>query len=242
MSQPELLIIADDLTGALDAAVPFCSANNKVVVAVSLAALPAALQSGAAVVAVSTQSRETDPATAFARVRSAVERANHIPIFKKIDSRLKGNLVSELNALPDAPLLVAPALPSMHRMVRNAQVCGFGIDEPIDIVKALGEHARRSLIPDTVTEHDMDKVIAEGSRRIWVGARGLSAALARSMGIDANKPAPLSGRTAMAIGSVDPITVAQVKGWILNRLSGCLRLQVVIRASTRVISILSCRW
>ncbi|MEZ5476507.1 MAG: hypothetical protein R3E95_03155 [Thiolinea sp.] len=78
---------------------------------------------------------------------------------------------------------------------------GFGVDEPIDIVKALGEHARRSLIPDTLTEHDMDKAIADGSRRIWVGARGLSAALARSMGINADKPAPLSGRIAMAVGS-----------------------------------------
>ncbi|CCO50307.1 conserved hypothetical protein [Vibrio nigripulchritudo SOn1] len=206
-----LLIIADDLTGALDTAVPFCSVNNKVLVAVSNEALADALQSDADIVAVSTRSREMDSEEAFEQVKHAVDLAKGIPIFKKVDSRLKGNLVSELNAIPDASFLVAPALPSFERVVINGHVRGFGVDDPIDIASALGLHASRSTIPDTVTEDDMDSVIASQRGQILIGARGLSVALARSMGIASYVPASLEGRTALAIGSTDPITTEQVE-------------------------------
>lgn len=208
---PTLLIIADDLTGALDASVPFCGAGGRVVVAVKPAALAQALASGADVVALSTRTRELPAAQACAVVKSVVLMAGSTPLFKKVDSRLKGNVSAELGAMPQQPLLVAPALPEFGRVVRGGCVSGFGVEGVIDIAARLGPSRERALIPDTLSTADMDAAVQAAGSRLPVGARGLAAALARRMGVRASAPAPLVGQTAMVIGSADPITLSQVQ-------------------------------
>lgn len=205
-----LIIIADDLTGALDAAAPFCCKGNKVVVAVSITSFANALATRADIVAVSTRSREIAPQKAFERVRRVVDQISDIPIFKKVDSRLKGNLISELDAFSGMPLIIAPALPTFDRVVVGGRVSGFGINNPIDVRKALGPHGKRAIVPDTTSEEDMDKVVRLYDGELLVGARSLSAAIARKFKCRTIKPSPLAGRTAVAIGSNDPITLGQV--------------------------------
>ena len=207
-----LVVIADDLTGALDATAPFRGSGLSVTVATAPDAFAEALARGASVTAVSTRSREVPGAEAAARVRAALALVDPgRPVLKKVDSRMKGPVAAELAALPDRPLLVAPAIPAFGRVVRQGRVEGFGVATPIEIAPLLGARAADALIPDTETEAAMDAALAaapEGA--ILVGARGLCAAMARRAGI---RPAPapsLRGRVAIAVGSTDPITLAQV--------------------------------
>lgn len=216
-----LVVIADDLTGALDATAPFRGSGLTVAVATGPDAFGEALARGASVTAVSTRSREVPAWVAAARVRDALALvAPGRRVLKKIDSRMKGPVAAELAALPDRPLLVAPAIPAFGRVVRQGRVEGFGVAAPIAIAPLLGARARDAVIPDTETEAAMDAALAAApADAILVGARGLCAALARRAGIQPAPAPALAGRIAVAVGSTDPITLEQ-----LARLTGTMRL------------------
>lgn len=202
----KLAIIADDLTGALDTSAPFAD-EFRVVVATSPRSLDRALALEPDVVAVSTRSREATPAEARAAVALVLDRLpNEMRLFKKVDSRLKGHIAEELSAFAHRPMLVAPAIPDFGRVVRNGQVTGFGVDHPIDIAAALGQ--RRAVIPDVETAAHLSAAIQAAPKdAILVGARGLAIALRGGPG----KAAPvLDGPVCIAVGSTDPITLAQI--------------------------------
>ena len=126
---PRVLIVADDLTGAMDSAGPFAAAGVETwVVADPLRCDPATLHS-ADVVSVNTDSRHLPAAEAAERVQTIAGRldtAGYAIVFKKIDSTLRGNVVAETRALmqasrrPDA--VVAPAFPAQGRTVRGGVV------------------------------------------------------------------------------------------------------------------------
>jgi uncharacterized protein YgbK (DUF1537 family) len=148
----------------------------------------------------------------------AIEALTPQIVVKKIDSRLKGNIASETEALAAviAPsrIVVAPAVPDQGRFTKTGMVVGAGIDRPLSIVRALAGLDRAFEIVDAADEDDLDALVAiltPGT--LLVGARGLGAALARRL---AN---PLRGalprfepqrRTLFAFGSRDPITAAQI--------------------------------
>lgn len=209
---PELAIIADDLTGALDAAAPFAMRGIHTVVALSPGALQNAIATGARVVGVSTSSREIaadEARSAVHAVVTALPRGTRL--FKKIDSRLKGNIAAELDAIPHARSLVIPAIPAFGRWVRSGKLGGFGVAEPIGIAARLGRHASAATIPDIAAQADLDAALAL-PHDLPVGARGLAEAMARAMA-----PEPLVPDTSLpdapaycVIGSTDPITLAQL--------------------------------
>jgi len=209
-----LCIIADDLTGAFDAAAPFAGRGLPVRVALHPGAMAAALASGAAVIAVSTQSREISEAEAALQVAAVAAR---LPagtrIFKKVDSRLKGHVAAELAALSPTALLVAPAIPDFGRIVQGGAVAGFGVETPVPVAAVLGDLAARSMVPDTATPADMRAALATApAEALLVGARGLAEALALQMTgrEEALAPRPRASRVLMVVGSRDPITLAQV--------------------------------
>lgn len=209
-----LVIIADDLTGALDGAAVFCSIDIEVVVAVTLDAFEEALETEADVIAVSTGSRECSPNKAAQLVKRAVALSGKRVVFKKIDSRLKGNLSDELVPFENKSLFVVPALPSFGRYVEDGFVKGFGVNEPIDIRNKLGKFEAKSVVPDCKTERDiaiaLDVFLQNNcENKVLVGARGLTFALAQRAGLKSRKPAQLSGKIGMVIGSLDPITNMQ---------------------------------
>jgi uncharacterized protein YgbK (DUF1537 family) len=209
---PELAIIADDLTGALDAAAPFAMHSIATAVALNPAALGEAIAGGARVIGVSTDSRDLPPAEACAAVAAALAA---LPagtrLFKKVDSRLKGQIAAELDAIPHVQSLVIPAIPGFGRWVREGALGGFGVAAPVAIAARLGAHAGRASIPDI--ENDADITAALGiAHDLPIGARGLAEAMARAMA--PNAPAPdvsLRHRRAyLVIGSTDPITLDQL--------------------------------
>lgn len=208
-----LAIIADDLTGALDAAAPFAAPHSGVVVATNPDAIAQAHAARPAVLAVSTRSRELTPDDA----RRAVERVlaalpEGVRQFKKIDSRLKGNIATELSAFGERPLLVAPGIPEFGRFVRNGALEGFGVAKPMPVRGALGACSARATVPDTVFEKDLDIALEETSdNTLLVGARGLAMALARRMGVTRiSGPPILPHPLCIAVGSLDPITLEQI--------------------------------
>ncbi|MEZ5845268.1 MAG: four-carbon acid sugar kinase family protein [Geminicoccaceae bacterium] len=210
---PELVIIADDLTGALDAAAPFRDVPGGVTVATRTDALAAALQSGAGVVSVSTRSREIAADEARARVGAVLAALPRgVRLFKKIDSRLKGHVAAELEPFGAAEFLVSPAICDLGRIVRDGRLQGFGVAEPIAIAPRLGRAADRARIPDAVVETDLRDAVRDcDDDTVLVGARGLAQAVAGSMGlrqspVSMTLPSPL----CFAVGSTDPITLAQV--------------------------------
>jgi uncharacterized protein YgbK (DUF1537 family) len=122
---PRLLVIADDLTGALDTGVQFASAGVRTKV-VTHGHLARDLRScEEPVLVVDTESRHLAANKAGFRVASCVRAASAWGVdryYKKTDSALRGNLGAELAALVAASggreLFFVPALPSAERVTR----------------------------------------------------------------------------------------------------------------------------
>ncbi len=216
-----LLIVADDLTGALDSAVTLASAGLRCVVARRPHDIAEALGRGPDVLAVSTASRETTATQARAAVEAVFDRIAQVPalVFKKVDSRLKGHCGVELRTVAGrlgvGDAVVSPAIPAQGRITRDGRLTGFGIAEPIDVDAVFARSGVSLAVADVETDADLDRIVAAamaGKPPLFVGAAGLAAALGRRIGrVDgAAALAPLQLPILLAIGSHDPITLAQV--------------------------------
>ncbi|MCO5732527.1 four-carbon acid sugar kinase family protein [Rhizobium sp. SSA_523] len=211
-----LAIIADDLTGALDSAAPFAARGCKTVVVLAENGLTEALQEAPEVLSVDLSCRE---ATAQEARRRAAATLAALPagttLFLKIDSRLKGHIAELLEVFSFHAALAAPAIPEFGRIVRDGHVAGFGVDTPIEVAAKLGALVERCTIPDTVTTSDMLEAARQAQARgvdLFIGARGLAEALAQ---IETSTVHPVmaqipAGPAVFAIGSRDPITLAQI--------------------------------
>lgn len=115
MPEPQVLVVADDLTGAMDSASRFASRGFETSVR-----LGSDEADGADVVVVDTDSRYVTPAEARERVRSAVRNHSAHLVYKKVDSTIRGNVVAETEAALAATgadgVVVAPAFPSEGRI------------------------------------------------------------------------------------------------------------------------------
>ena len=212
-----LVILADDLTGALDTAAPFAARGLHVEVALLPDAVRTALAEGPDVLSVNLASRELsagDARRATETVLAALPA--DVRLFKKVDSRLKGHIAAEMDALTYRAALVAPAIPAFGRIVADGCVNGFGVDTPISIAARLGPHAARATIPDIASAEEMaqclDRAEEEGID-LLVGARGLAEALAGRMsgGAPARAAEIPAGPALFVIGSRDPITLVQIE-------------------------------
>lgn len=213
MSGLQAVIIADDLTGALDAAAPFAMLGLHTVAATRIEGLAAALDQRPEVIAVTLNSREGTAQTARDRAMAATRlllAAVHPGTLwlKKIDSRLKGHVTEETDAVAGLirphHILLNPAIPELGRIVRNGHLQGAGVDRPIPLP---GAH------PDAETDADLDRLVAGAAKNtLFVGARGLAAALARRLrpGLHPAAPPSILGPVTFVIGSRDPVTLAQV--------------------------------
>ncbi len=118
MSLLPVAIIADDLTGAADAAAAFVRPGRPVPVSLSE---QARLCEGRSAFAVTTESRGSPPKEASEVVAAAVRSASGAGtglLYKKVDSNLRGNIGAELAAISDAagrPIVLAPAYPTRGR-------------------------------------------------------------------------------------------------------------------------------
>jgi D-threonate/D-erythronate kinase len=116
----DLVIVADDLTGAADSAALMTRRGRTSIVLEAGGEWPAD-----DVLAVDTDSRHREPAVATIAVTAATRRAVDLgaQVVKKIDSTLRGNVAAELRAMSDVfaasgehrLLVVAPAFPATGR-------------------------------------------------------------------------------------------------------------------------------
>lgn len=218
-----VLLIADDLTGALDSVVPFCVAGRSVAVAVDQAGIMEACAMQPDILAINSDTRGVDVSDAVARIQSiwdAVGDAAPQLVIKKIDSRLNGHPAAEMHALLAASgrtqAWVCPAVPDMGRIVSGGQLMGAGVAAPVRLADHFPLSKSCRLVD--ATNADALQRLAEllqlhASTAMAVGARGLSQALAAMTPIaTASHAGPTAVRLPliMAIGSRDPATDRQI--------------------------------
>lgn len=191
--------LADDLSGALDAAAAFHRAGRRVVVALNAEMWPEA--EADEIVGLTTETRNVSPARAAEKVSSVVARgrANGARlVYKKIDSTLRGPVAAELAALaaalPEVRMLFVPANPSVGRIVREGRLLVHGVPvaetefarDPVSPVREssiralLGNAAGpRVIVADAETDADLADAVGrmEAEREPWVAIG--SGALAR---------------------------------------------------------------
>jgi len=129
----DLLVIADDLTGASETGAQFAGAGLPTVVSID----PEPTDDAARVRVVDTESRHVSPEEAARRVEYACRRARQAGVqrfYKKADSTLRGNVGAELAAMMRATgarvLPFIPAYPAAGRTTRGG--CQFVHGEPLE--------------------------------------------------------------------------------------------------------------
>jgi len=167
LPEKKCLIVADDLTGACDSAVHFAAAGARTIVAVA----PDSWDDSFDVLAVSSESRDLDPAEARDRIDSMAARLQLVQaatVFKKIDSTLRGNTFEEtiagLAAFRCDFAVVNPAFPALGRVVQQGalRVMGDSTFPTIDIATTL--QARSAHPCHHVSAGAIAEAVAAGTR------------------------------------------------------------------------------
>lgn len=184
-------------------------------VAVQPENLEKALDGAPDVVVVNSATRECPPADAAQVVAGICGQLAGLSIgrlFKKIDSRMRGNIATELAALRRLGItraVVAPAIPEFGRISDQGILSGAGLPEPVDMAQRLEGCGLNLDFPHISGPEDFARIEAfPPADTALVGARGLGAALAGPARAKAPPvfPAPLLA----AIGSRDPVSRAQI--------------------------------
>jgi D-threonate/D-erythronate kinase len=131
---PRLIIVADDLTGAMDVAGPLASRGLPTWAVACVERCAAQQLAGAEVVSINADTRHLSAERAARRVRSVVRelvRPGSEILIKKIDSTLRGNVVVETLAMLEESgrrtAVVAPAFPRQGRTVVEGVVRVHGV-------------------------------------------------------------------------------------------------------------------
>lgn len=202
-------MVADDLTGACDAGVAFAPAL--------VVLREEAVRPGSGAIVYCTHSRAEAPDVAAARVAVLTSRLTAAAgvLYKKIDSMLRGNVRVELEAMLAASgrsrAIVCPAFPDQGRTVTGGVAHPAGVD-----LRALLDGLPIE-VPDAETTEDLARIAAGAAittgapSPLLVGSAGLARAVGR---VPPRIPIPSvsgSGHALICVGSVHPVTLAQVE-------------------------------
>ena len=224
-----MLIVADDLTGAADAAGAFAAAGHPCVVVLD-GHTPAALDlvTNASIVAVDTNGRMLSEDDAFVVTASAVLAHPQRPVFVKIDSTLRGHvragIMAVLSALETRPdrVVVCPAFPARGRTVVDAHVHVDG--DPIEngsLRAALAGFPPTAglFVPAARSDEDISGMVRNVHRSdrpdavLWVGSAGLARHVAELLNPPPRRQ-PIARhaaqRIAVVVGSQNEATARQV--------------------------------
>ncbi len=250
----QLLIIADDFTGALDTGVQFARIGTPTKVFTNYELLKKNELPECDVLVINTETRHLAPEQAFETIRqimNEVKGKDIAYIYKKTDSALRGNIGSELSALYDSGLQnvihFIPAYPKMNRITAGGihYIDGvpvaesvFGKDPfdpvvhsnvsdliheqtdiPVIPVSALGcrEQNNGIAVYDAASEEDMKSIgrylFEHEKPRIMAGCAGFASVLPEFLNLRTGNREipPLSDKFLVICGSVNPITVRQMK-------------------------------
>jgi uncharacterized protein YgbK (DUF1537 family) len=235
-----ITLLADDLTGACDAAVAFLAAGCEARVWLGCDAVSA---SDEAVQAFNTESRALPAEQAAAVVTRAATAWNSTRrrfVFKKVDSAGRGPIAAELLALKRVLLprfvVLAAAFPATGRIVQNGVLRTTDatgsyalppladpfpaeaheriahIGHPNEIAKALGA-GKSIFLCDAATQDDLAALVraTRGQDCLYAGSAGLARALAGAAGIIASqRPHPHAERLLILAGTQHPLTELQL--------------------------------
>ncbi|HEY8425762.1 MAG TPA: DUF3253 domain-containing protein [Limnochordales bacterium] len=172
-------VIADDLTGAGDTGVQFARAGLRTRALMGDWSAPSV--EGADVIVINTESRALAPEAAYEAVARAAARLRAVearPIYKKIDSTMRGPVGAEVDAVMDvfdlAMAVVCPAFPDNGRAVVGGHLLVGG--QPVART-AIGRDpvapVRESFLPALLASqsrrpvHHVDlRVVEQGARRL----------------------------------------------------------------------------
>lgn len=232
-SQRRWGMIADDLTGACDAAAAFATQGFETRVL---------LEPGSEVVkeaeltVVSTESRDDAADDAAKKAADAcrwMRERNISVLFKKIDSVLRGNIEAEVAAVMSAcgfgSAVLTPAFPAMGRTVRQGALHVFGRQPEYgpDLETMFLSQGGVS-VEDAETDDDLaaiaEAALARDPVPLLAGSGGLAGPVARTLARRCGKPAPDDASGApfstaaprsslpiwLVIGSRHPSTMAQL--------------------------------
>ena len=177
--------LADDLSGALDAAAAFHRVGRRVRIVLAVGSWPETEPDE--VIGITTETRNAAPAAAARVVAEVVGTARvrgHRLLYKKIDSTLRGPVAAELAALraawPEARVLFAPANPAVGRTVSEGRLLVRGVPvaetefgrDPLwpvresSLRRVLGPAADAAVeVPDANTASDLAAAVAAMKRR-----------------------------------------------------------------------------
>ncbi len=234
----KILIVADDLTGAVDTGVQFSRRNLKTVVITGYKTMHKSLMD-CDVLVVDTESRFDDPETAYRKAFQTGERAkseNIKYLYKKLDSTMRGNVGAEIAGLIDSMNIrhtfIVPALPHYGRTTRNGNVYIDGVllaetdysNDPKNPVK-------ESYIPAIISKQSDKKTAVLSYRDLMSGKQEISLKLKELMKsgteiivIDAENEEDLEMIASLLTGIQGRVMYAGCSGFA-DKLSGYFELQ-----------------
>jgi len=227
---PELGVLADDLTGALDSAAPFATRCSPVTV-VSLGPKPKKCEK----FAIDMESRDLAQDAAMDKMTSLLPELGTCRVaFKKIDSLMRGCTFAELRACCESKLfgtvVIAPAFPQQGRITKGGRQ--FAVDARGAwnhaggvIAEELGNgRARTRLVArhgelegggvaicDAESYGDLQRIVSARAQLdgpvLWCGSAGLARELSKNQDAIFR---PKGQRRLAIVGSRHPETLAQV--------------------------------
>jgi len=228
-----ILGLADDLTGALEAAAKFAGRGlgARVTTQVAVSGPPEV-----PVLVIDTETRHLPAEDARAVVRETTESALRFApwlVYKKTDSTLRGNIAAEFRALlecmPHRSLVYAPSYPEMSRTVKAGRlfVGGLPVHETVyaqDLLNPVRESDIRIVlhgVPATVLDGESNADVLAAARSITAvdppllaaGPAALAAALAQcvpSLRCGDLRALPQMPRCLVVNGSLHPASLAQI--------------------------------
>jgi uncharacterized protein YgbK (DUF1537 family) len=222
IAPPRYLIVADDLTGACDAAVAFAQRGAQTQVM-----LGETISTNAEVCALCTESRHLPAELAMRKLHTLAQAVGKIAgtqVFKKIDSVFRGNTFHEIRAIIDAfpghLAVIAPAYPAVGRFAHGGLLHVHDLSGersvavrdglrsvgllPRWIAPGLGASAIARRLPgsrivfcDALQQSDLEAVVeaatSHGRPMLWIGSAGLAHALATAAYQALRSASPLKG-------------------------------------------------
>src|SRR3954462_8044787 len=176
---PQILVLADDLTGALESGAAFARRGIE-----STVTLLKADWSGKPVLVIDTETRHVAEDEATRRVAEIGKNLPARLIYKKTDSTLRGNIRAELHALSMlGPVLYVPAYPQLGRTLKHGCLHVHGVpveDTPFaaDALHPVRNGNIAALLAGTsnitICYENTDEAI-EVVARSWIEAGGIAA-------------------------------------------------------------------
>ncbi len=195
------LILADDFSGACDAAAR-ASSNAAALLEPPLEVPDSEL------LALSTETRHATGPQARARLQTLAPFFAGRPLYKKIDSTLRGPWVDEVDELlqvtPYSHALVCPAFPAQGRTVRDGWLWIHG--------RRVQQIVCPFEVRDAITEDDLARIASQICSSILpVGSAGLARHIFACHPSPLPPRPPTSGPWLVLIGSDNPVSQAQLR-------------------------------